>query len=260
MLRSLPEPLGEWPAITNHSKDLAHTVSVARMQQIDAAAIDTIGIPRLLLMEHAGLAVARLVQQYGSPVSTPVLVCCGTGYNGGDGLAAARHLQAWGYPLRVLLFGQLAHLRTEPSIYAAILKGLGVSLMACSSSPAASTLPGAPTGPALPREVLDDVQRWLGQNGLIIDALLGLGARGQVREPMTSVIRWMNQAGHPIIAVDLPSGLDGDTGCVQGVAVKATITMTFGLIKQGCMLEQGPSHVGSLMVDAITIPQELLTL
>jgi NAD(P)H-hydrate epimerase len=211
------------------------------MQAIDAAAIDTVGIPRLLLMEHAGLAVARAVRTYAPATFAPVLVCCGTGFNGGDGLAAARHLREWGYPLRIVIAGSMDRLRDEPSTYATILRRLGVRLHVVTEV-----------------SELKPLERWLGACGLAIDALLGIGVRGGVREPMASLIRLLNRSGKPIIAVDIPSGLNGDTGNVQGVAVKASMTVTFGLPKRGCMVGKGPSHVGKLIADPITIPRLLL--
>jgi len=211
------------------------------MQGIDATAIETLGIPRLLLMEHAGLAVARSARSLVPPSTAPILICCGTGFNGGDGLAAARHLQEWGYALDVLVAGRLADLRAEPATFAAILQRLGLPILEV-------------TGPeAWPR-----VDQAIERCGLVIDALLGIGTTGVVREPIASLIERLNRSGKPVIAVDLPSGLDGDTGLVQGVAVRATVTVAFGRPKQGCFLQAGPAHVGSLTVDAITIPRTLL--
>jgi NAD(P)H-hydrate epimerase len=211
------------------------------MQRIDTTAIEHVGIPRLLLMDHAGLAVARAVRKLAPAASRPVLVCCGMGFNGGDGLAAARHLWGWGYPLRPLLVGRLADLREEPAAYATILQRLGLSV---------TELTEAGAWPP--------VDRAIGGCGLIIDALLGIGARGAVREPMASLIGRLNRSGKPIVAVDLPSGLDGDTGAVQGIAVKATVTVALGLSKRGCVLQDGPAHAGSLTVDPITIPRSVL--
>ena len=216
-------------------------ISVAKMQAIDAAAIDTLGIPRLLLMEHAGLAVARAVRTLAHPSSAPLFVCCGMGFNGGDGLAAARHLHDWGYRLTLLLAGRLAELRAEPATYAAVLQRLGLSITELTD-----------TGP------WPQVERALDACSLVIDALLGIGAMGAVREPMASLIARLNQSGKPILSVDIPSGLDGDTGRAQGVAVNAAVTVTFGLPKQGCVTGDGPAHVGSLIVDSITIPRTLL--
>jgi NAD(P)H-hydrate epimerase len=163
------------------------------------------------------------------------------GFNGGDGFAAARHLHGWGYPVRLVLTGRIAELRDEPAVFARILQRAGCS----------------------PIEVADDagwppVEAALRECGAIIDALLGIGARGAVREPMASLIERMNRSGKPIVAVDLPSGLDGDTGRVQGIAVRARATVALGLAKQGCVLGEGPAHTGSLSVDPITFPSDLL--
>lgn len=211
------------------------------MDTLDARVSDTLHIPRLLLMDHAGLAVAREAQARCPDVTRPIVVCCGTGFNGGDGLAAARHLAGWGRVVRIVVAGPLDRLREEPATYARIVQALGVELTACTRL-----------------EELDSVTRWLSACGLIIDALLGIGARGPVREPMASLIDAMNRAGTPIVSADIPSGLDGDTGRVQGIAVRATVTVTFGLPKQGCFLEAGPAHAGTVVTDPITMPQRLL--
>jgi NAD(P)H-hydrate epimerase len=211
------------------------------MQQIDAAAIDAYGIPRLLLMEHAGLAVAKAVSSLAQGSGQALLVCCGTGYNGGDGLCAARHLHAVGYAPRVVLTGRLEQLRDEPLIYASIVQRLGIPLMELDGS-----------------EAVGGVEPWMASCALIVDALLGIGVRGTVREPIASLIDGMNRSGKPIVSADIPSGLDGDTGLPQGRAVRATVTVAFGLPKQGCVVGQGPAHVGTLVVDSLTIPQTLL--
>ena len=211
------------------------------MQQLDAAAITTLGIPRLLLMDHAGLALARATHTHAPGAATPVAICCGTGFNGGDGFAAARHLQALGHPLRVLLAGERQRLREEPAVFAAILERLSVPLSECTEPSQAA-----------------DVQRWLSESGVVVDALLGIGAQGAVRDPVAWMIRCINASGRPVVAADVPSGLDADTGRVRDIAVRATTTVTFGLPKQGCFIHEGPAHTGSLLVDSITIPSALL--
>jgi len=233
----VPEP----SSASQPSQGFAQAVSVARMQQIDAAAIETMGIPRLLLMDHAGLAVARAAKTLCPDASAPVVACCGTGWNGGDGLAAARHLSAWGYPLRLLVTGRVDRLREEPATYARVLQRLGLSVHECRQAEEAAPL-----------------ERWLAECGVVIDALLGVGMQGAVREPVASVIDRINRSGRPVVAVDVPSGLDADTGRVQGVAIRATVTVTFGLAKRGCLIQDGPAYVGSLIVDPITIPPALL--
>jgi len=213
------------------------------MEAIDTEAINALGIPRLLLMEHAGVAVARCARTLLPKPAQPIMICCGSGFNGGDGLAAARHLHDWGYRLHLLLTTQREQLRGEPAIYATILERLGLSLHTVTAS-----------------DVSEHglVSSWMAACGLIIDALLGIGAHGPAREPMRSLIVRMNAARKPIVAVDVPSGLDADTGAVHGVAVNATRTVTFGLPKRGCFLDEGPAHVGSLQRDSISLPRHLL--
>lgn len=210
------------------------------MSRLDAEAIERIGIPRLLLMEHAGLAVARAVRRM-VPAPTRVGVCCGPGFNGGDGLAAARHLHAWGYPLMLILAGSLSRLREEPSVYARILQQLDVPIREVPDPARADGLDAA-----------------LQRCGLIVDALLGIGGRGAVREPVGTLIRVLNRLTIPVVAVDVPSGLDGDTGAVQGQAVKAAVTVALGRPKQGCFRQEGPAHAGTIVVASITLPHALL--
>lgn len=227
------------------------TVSIAHMQAIDAAAITRYRIPRLVLMEHAGLAIAQAasaLHRFGPAAaarpggsSAPVIVCSGTGYNGGDGLSAARHLHGWGYPVHVVLAGRMSQLREEPAQFAAMLAQLQVSITEWTAL-----------------EELAAIERWLASCAVIVDALLGIGMRGAVREPVASLIERINRSGKPVVSADIPSGLDGDTGLPQGMAVKAAVTVTFGLPKQGCLTGQGPQHTGELVVDPITIPRQLL--
>ena len=230
-----------------HSSAHKLSVSVARMQAIDREAIERIGVPRLVLMDHAGRAIAQAAAALmkSKPAAWPsrsILICCGTGFNGGDGLSAGRHLESMGYAIKVALLGRWDHLRDEPATYANILRHLDVPIIEIESPASWSRL-----------------RRWLAAAPLLIDALLGIGVRGAVREPMPRLIAQMNRVQVPIVAADVPSGLDADTGLVQGAAVKAAVTVSFGLPKRGCLIAEGPAHTGRLLVDAITIPQRLLT-
>ena len=232
---------------SDHPSPALRTVSVAEMQQLDDTAITIFKIPRLLLMEHAGLALARGVARLAERLSktghgTPsVVVCCGTGFNGGDGMAAARHLQAWGYRLRVAVTGRLDRLYQEPATYAAILRQLGLTLLEIDSA-----------------EASEPLNRWLADGQLIIDALLGIGLSGPVRAPAAQIIDRMNDSGKPIVSADIPSGLDGDTGRPHGAAVRAAMTVAFGLVKHGCVVADGPAYTGELVVDPITLPRAIL--
>lgn len=211
------------------------------MQRLDEAAIHQFGIPRVLLMEHAGMAVARAIQSLMPTPARSVLVCCGSGYNGGDGLCAAWHLTRWGYQSRMLLLAPLASLKEEPAIYAKMLLALDVPIAECEST-----------------EAVVRHDAWWQEAGVMVDALLGIGVRGAVRPVMAEVIARMNAAGCPIVAADIPSGLDGDTGRPQGAAVRATVTVTFGLPKHGLVVGEGPAYTGRLIVDDLGIPPHLL--
>jgi NAD(P)H-hydrate epimerase len=236
------KPKSRKPTPAKSAAFQAVAVSVAQMYAIDRTAIETLKIPRLLLMEHAGFALARCVQALKSyPSKRRVLVCCGTGYNGGDGLCAARHLHNWGYHPHVVLAGEKTRLREEPAVYATIVERLGLPLQSCPS-----------------KETLRQIEPWVMGCDVVIDALLGIGAHGAMREPIASLIDLLNHSGKPIIAADIPSGLDADTGLAQGIAIYATATVAFGLPKQGCFLKDGPAHTGTLHIDPITLPPKLI--
>jgi NAD(P)H-hydrate epimerase len=212
-------------------------VSVATMQALDAQAIGGLGIPRLILMEHAGIAVARAVVSGGK--SGPVVVCCGRGYNGGDGLAATRHLLNRGYAVQVVLTAALESLRDEPRTFAQVLRQLDVPMTVWPDD-------------------ADPVRAWLQAAGVVVDALLGIGVQSVVREPLASLIEAINTSPAWIVAADVPSGLDADTGQVLGTAVKAHHTVSFGLAKEGCLAPVAKSYVGRLQVDPISFPPLLL--
>ena len=156
-------------------------------------------------------------------------------------MCGARNLYNRGYAPRIILTGAVAKLREEPRTYAQIIKRLRIPLMELTA-----------------QGQLGRATRWLKSSGLIVDALLGIGVRGTVREPVASLIHALNGCGKPIVAADIPSGLDGDTGLPQGRAVKASVTVAFGLPKHGCFVGQGPAHAGTLITEPITIPPALL--
>ena len=229
--------------------------TAARIMAIDRAAIDRIGIPRLLLMDHAGLAVAREAMRLAAKrahlhrnSSRPAgkathrfFICAGAGFNGGDGLAAARHLIAQNHHVHCFLIGTRQSLRQEPATFAHILNRLHVDLVE------------RPDG--LRARDLAILRRC----DAAIDALLGVGLHGLVRPEAASAIEALNASGIPIVSADLPSGLDADTGQPHGVAVRARVTVTFGLPKVGFFNNRAGRYVGRLAVDTITIPASLLT-
>ena len=210
-------------------------VSAAGMRALDRHTIETLLVPGELLMESAGRAVAEAVVS-ARATDDPVVVVCGSGNNGGDGLVAARHLHQQGVPVRLALTGDAARLRGDAAANAKRARAVGLGF---------------------------EGERWRAPAaGVIVDAIFGTGLARDVAGPPAASIRRIDAArsAHPgavrVVAVDLPSGLCADTGQVRGVAVRADTTVTLGLPKLGLALEPGRSHAGRIRVARIGIADE----
>jgi hydroxyethylthiazole kinase-like uncharacterized protein yjeF len=205
------------------------TVSVKEMQELDRIAIEDKGIPSITLMENAGRAVSEIaLTEFKNIKNKKVAVFCGSGNNGGDGFVAARHLFNKGIDVSVYLFGRRANLKNDPKINAEALDNIGLEIREIS----------APV-------IID--------HGLIIDAIFGIGLKGEVKEPAKSIINDLNKKSVTIISVDVPSGLDADTGNILGTAIKAGITVTMQFPKQGFYKNNGPGYAGKVIVVDIGI-------
>jgi len=187
------------------------------------------GTPGMALMEKAGRAVADAVAAR-HPLGTTVVVVAGPGNNGGDGFVAARLLAERGYRVRVLMVGEPAKLKDDAAKAAARW-----------NEPTAPAEPGA-----------------LGSPGVVIDALFGAGLDRAVEGAPHAMINAMNACGAPIVAVDLPSGINGATGATMGAAVKAAETVTFFRRKPGHLLLPGRLHCGKVRIAEIGIPGAVL--
>jgi NAD(P)H-hydrate epimerase len=219
-------------------------VTRQEMQRIDAEAIRRIGIPAAALMESAGRAVAEVAFEMMPRGGATALVCCGSGSNGGDGLVAARYLHNWGVAVVVVLVGRSPAPDSDAGVYLEVVRRMGLPLEEIAS-----------------REQLSRFDRPLSASGLVVDALLGTGfseAAGPVREPAAGVIGRINASGKSVLAVDVPSGLDCDTGRAAGIAVRASCTVTMGLAKIGFDLADGPRCVGRVHVADLGFPIGLL--
>ena len=214
-------------------------LSRSEFRGIDRRAIDRFGIAGVVLMENAGREAARWLVELG--IDGPVAICCGKGNNGGDGFVMARHLEAWGYAVRVLLVADPAELQGDALINYQILRA--------SSTPVTRWSVGKVDSEAL--EVLRNAA-W------IVDGLLGTGMQGEVREPIRSVIETMNSCPAPKFAIDIPSGLDADTGLLLGLAVRATHTATFVSMKIGFARPDSALYTGVVRAFDIGLPIRLL--
>jgi len=201
------------------------------MAEADRVSIEEFGISVLVLMENAGWAVAELARRMLGRTVEGKKVCClvGKGNNGGDGLVAARCLHNWGADVLVVLAGGRGELRDLPAAQLEIVERTGVRA----------------TGP-------DGV---FGEAALLIDALLGYGAKGDPREPTAGLIRRANRSGIPILAVDVPSGLDATSGTVGDPCIRARATATFVLPKTGFLNPAARKPTGRLYVADISMPE-----
>ncbi len=212
-------------------------VTTEQMRSLDRAAIDDYGIPGVVLMENAGRAVAEAAAQM---LDGPgrVVVVCGRGNNGGDGFVAARHLSNRSVPVEVYLLTAIENLAGDAAANCHIAQRMKVPIIE-KCDPA--TLEAA-----------------VSSADLIIDAILGTGISGKVRGTAREAIEAINQSPARVLAVDIPSGISGDTGQVMGVAVRADRTLTFGLPKIGHYCYPGRAHCGEIELIDISLPAALV--
>lgn len=209
------------------------------VRDVDRRAIDEYGLPGVVLMENAGRGAADVLCSLG--VQGPVAICAGRGNNGGDGFVIARHLDLRGYDVRVLLVAAPCELRGDAAINFHVIKRAGI--------------PVRVLGDDLPPDRLGDE---LSDAAWIVDALLGTGLTSDVRPPFDAVIERINAAQRPVLAVDLPSGLDCDAGLPLGKCVRADHTVTFVARKKGFDVPGADHWTGRVHVVDIGAPRRLL--
>lgn len=209
-----------------------------QVREVDQRAIDDYGLLGLVLMENAGGNAAHLLRELG--IHGPVVVCCGKGNNAGDGFVIARHLENSGFDVRVLLSTPATSFTGDAATNFSILRRAGTPIVAA------------------PADISTAWRDELAQADWIVDALLGTGAQGNVREPFTSAIAAINAANRQVLAVDLPSGLDSDTGAVLGSCVRAHHTATFVARKPGFDVSGAAEFTGEVHVLDIGVPRSLL--
>ena len=207
-------------------------------RRVDALATDQLAIPGLLLMENAGRGVADCLEAL--EIRGPVVICCGSGNNGGDGFVVGRHLDGRGYEVRFFLWGAPDRLRGDARVNYEIVRRAEMPV---------SVRPE--NGDWLALEAALSDADW------IVDALLGTGAKGAPRSPMAEDITILNRADARRLAIDLPSGLDADTGEAPGVVFRADHTVTFVAPKAGFQRDEARTFTGQVHVADIGLPSKI---
>jgi ADP-dependent NAD(P)H-hydrate dehydratase / NAD(P)H-hydrate epimerase len=228
---------------------LIPVLSSAQARAFDAFLGEHGAMPSLLLMENAGRAAASRLHERlargarpGAPGARRVAIVCGPGNNGGDGYVVARQLARRGWRVRVLATGPREALAPDAQVNAGIWQALGGELALL------------PDGEGELRAAL--ASEWA-ESGLIVDALLGTGLRRPLAGRERAIVESINGSGLDVVALDVPSGLNADTGAVMGVAVTALETITFGHPKTGLLTSGAPDHTGELSIADLGVPQRL---
>lgn len=203
----------------------------SQVRDVDRWATAELGIPGVVLMENAGRGVVDVMQHL--HITDPVHIVCGKGNNAGDGFVIARHLHVLGKEVVIHRCSSAEELTGDALINYQIIDKMHLRI--------------------IPFTTVAALSEHLSQANWIVDALLGTGLTGTVRSPYADIIRCMNASGKPILAVDLPSGLDTDTGTPLGEAVRAQQTVTFVDLKLGFSNPTSQQYTGQVRVEGIGI-------
>lgn len=216
-------------------------VTSQKMREIDARTISEFGIPGVVLMENAGRgATEKILAYFPDVVGDDVLVVCGPGNNGGDGFVVARHLANYNCNVRCCLLSDPSKLSDDARINFNVVKNMGIEVFSLTDEKDFPTF-------------LD----MLYGAYLVVDAIFGTGLKKEVSGIYLKVIEAINKSGVNVVSLDIPSGLDADTGNPLGIAVKADLTITFALPKVGLLIFPGADYVGELDIVDIGTPQRV---
>ena len=215
----------------------------AQVRRVDAIAIEELEIPGVVLMENAGRGAALIVREHADRRrARRVVVLCGRGNNGGDGYVIARHLLNAGWTVEVHSIVPVGELRGDAEINHRIVRNMGVDVGLIDTA-----------------ERMRGFAERLGGDDVVVDALLGTGFQGEVRQPLAELIDAVNEASTAgVVAVDLPSGMNCDTGRPGGVAIRADLTVTFVAAKAGMIHPEAEVWTGRVEVVDIGTPPALI--
>ena len=200
-----------------------------QVRELDRLAIEKFNIPSNVLMERAGEAAFKTLKQYW-PAATRIAVLCGTGNNGGDGFVVARLAHQSDLQVTAFQVGDAGRLKDDALAAAQRLQGAGIN-------------------------AVDFDDQSLESFDLVVDGLLGTGLSGEVSDTWARSIDAINHSGKPVLSLDIPSGLNADSGIVMGAAVHADVTVTFIGIKRGLLMEEGREHTGQLQFESLAVPE-----
>ena len=210
---------------------------------IDRCAIETVGVPGVVLMENAGRLCADAVTEFlggTSPAGRKVAICAGGGNNGGDGFVMARHLAMRGCEVAVFLLAPPEKLTGDAETNYRIARNLGLDVR------------------QVGEDALGKLSQTLADFDIVVDAVGGTGIQGALRGTPAQAVEQINAAGKPVVAVDIPTGLDCDTGTAEGPAVRAKLTVTMVARKKGFDAPGSVAYTGEVRVVDIGIPAEVV--
>jgi ADP-dependent NAD(P)H-hydrate dehydratase / NAD(P)H-hydrate epimerase len=213
--------------------------AVQEMKNIDRRAVRDFGIPGTVLMENAAAAVLLEMEKFfGGLAGRRIGIICGKGNNGGDGLALARRLRIRGAAVRVALLSSFAEVSGEARVNLSILRKTGVELAQRAG-----------------KDALAGLVSW---SDILVDAMLGIGLSSPPQGAYARAVAMVNESDKPVVAVDIPTGVDADTGEVRGAAVRADLTVTMGLLKRGLVFHPGARLAGKVKVADLGMPAEAI--
>jgi len=215
------------------------TLTRNQVREVDRLAVEQYGMSSLVLMENAGRSAVDKLLELG--LSGTVVICCGKGNNGGDGFVMARHLSLRQVDVKLLLWCDPAGLRDDAAANYHICQRTGLPIEIYGSDSDTT-----------------EIAQQLATADVVVDALLGTGSQGQVRPPLDEAIRMMNASPAVKVAIDIPSGLDCDTGKAAEVTFQADRTLTFIAPKPGFFRMEAKPYVGEVHVMDIGAPRELI--
>ena len=214
-------------------------VTAQQMKNIDRRAVREFGIPGPVLMENAAAAIMAEMEKFFDGLgNVRVGIICGKGNNGGDGLALARRLSIRGVPVRAALLAPFSAVAGEAKINLSILRRMDVEIVQTAGA-----------------RSLADIISW---SDVLVDAMLGVGLSSPLKGVYAQAVNMMNASGRPVVSIDIPTGIDADTGAVMGAAVNADLTVTMALLKRGLVLYPGAELAGTVRVADIGIPSEVI--